>query len=177
MGDETHGNGFDLNYLYIIRCYVQLNMKRFVIAFLSILSMVRADCFNFKRDGSEAGVDCGGPDCFQRCELGSSCTDGLDCDSGFCMQHRCVVIESSGGPYSGSGAAPVPSPETIPQEDLPSPIMITIILVGLGLSCFGIYYIIHFGENSIRIYKPVESAGDSYDECDTDTEIEMSASI
>ena len=123
-------------------------MKRFVIAFLSILSMVRADCFNFKRDGSEAGVDCGGPDCFQRCELGSCAPMALTAIRILHATSLCGHRES-GGPTVDRAPRLCQVPKQSPKRFAIAN-YVTIILVGLGLSCFGIYYIMHFGENSIR---------------------------
>lgn len=48
-------------------------------------------CFDGVKNGTETGVDCGGPGVCEPCEAGASCTVNDDCESGSCAQGLCAV--------------------------------------------------------------------------------------
>ena len=132
---------------------------------------VYADCYNYERDGQEAGVDCGGPDCYMRCQLGSACTDDLDCETSLCVNEVC--IQNHVEPNSASG--PLPEPYVPDDIEMPSTLMVFITSLGFMVACFGIMYIAKFGERAIiSVYRPVDntaSEDESYAEYNTDIEL------
>ena len=51
-------------------------------------------CDDEVANGEESDVDCGGKDC-DPCELGASCTEDSDCDSGVCDEEAELCIEAT----------------------------------------------------------------------------------
>jgi hypothetical protein len=54
-------------------------------------------CTDGKKNGSETGVDCGGPNC-PRCATGQGCVDRADCASAICSIGTCQACPSIGAP-------------------------------------------------------------------------------
>ncbi|MBK7857751.1 MAG: hypothetical protein IPJ65_03800 [Archangiaceae bacterium] len=77
-------------------------MRRLLtLALVAVVGCARAPatCTDGVRNGQEADVDCGGPDC-RRCASGDACQTPDDCESGRCQLHVCVaaVEGCDGGP-------------------------------------------------------------------------------
>lgn len=128
------------------------------------ITCVQGDCFDMQRNGGEAGVDCGGPDCFQRCEVGSPCTDDLDCESSLCIDKVCEGDTQS--KYYASGGT---NPPEIPQNstDTPSSILALGMAMALFISCVGVYSIVNYHRQSqVTLYSTV----DNYNMYETDNE-------
>ncbi|KAI8471296.1 MAG: hypothetical protein J3K34DRAFT_235982 [Monoraphidium minutum] len=65
------------------------------------LSCRPPSCFDTIRNGDETGIDCGGGVC-PSCPLGSNCTVGTDCRSGFCSSvFQCNTPTCSDGVQNG----------------------------------------------------------------------------
>lgn len=58
-------------------------------------------CFDGIRNGQETGVDCGGPEC-SPCVDGQSCGGGGDCQSGTCINGRCIPASCVNGVQDGN---------------------------------------------------------------------------
>jgi hypothetical protein len=65
-------------------------------------SAATQDCNNYRRDGSETDVDCGGPIC-AACGTGKSCRVDKDCVSKLCnSDSKCSAAACSDGIKNGS---------------------------------------------------------------------------
>lgn len=54
----------------------------------------KASCADRIKNNQESDVDCGGPDCFP-CALEMRCNEGADCQSGHCVEGRCVECQGN----------------------------------------------------------------------------------
>ena len=98
-------------------------------------------CFNFVVDAFESDIDCGGPDCYMRCEVGFYCNDDLDCLSNYCRDNICIpsdmfearVLAASGAAVADApAAANAPSPSPDPEyTDLSVELVLFAILIAV----------------------------------------------
>jgi hypothetical protein len=58
-------------------------------------------CADLTQNGSETGVDCGGPNC-PACPSGGGCQSAADCQSGVCMAGVCIAPACNDGVKNGS---------------------------------------------------------------------------
>jgi hypothetical protein len=67
------------------------------------VSSVSAECANGVQDGSETGIDCGGPSC-PACATGAPCSINSDCRSGSCRDGACVNSNAATAATAGATA-------------------------------------------------------------------------
>jgi hypothetical protein len=82
-----------------------------------------ATCDDGVKNGSEPTSDCG-RDCQKKCDLTASCAQNADCQSGNCVDERCVPATQTGAPLSTSGwfatASDTFSQDTVPGKAIDS---------------------------------------------------------
>ena len=99
--------------------------------FVILITSANAHCFNSVKDFSETDIDCGGHECWTRCDIGGQCNHDIDCETLFCTRGYCQTYQSRVLPEATSGAfqnQTIPHVIILPYDDMNRAISIVALL-------------------------------------------------